>query len=160
MPAPQNRAVLQRLLHKRSRTAVALTGDEARAHAVSLWVLIMQLEGTQHGPLAAALESEGGGIASERILAHLEDCFAGRATSTSAERGQSVLLYMRWARTQGVPAFPMIEPTVFHYVRCLFVERAPPLRATVPRSRKLFEARRHVGGRRERALPESQGSNH
>ena len=121
---PPRQAVIERLENKRPRLHDDVHAQESHSHALDLLVLVFEVVcGCVEVPLFPA------GFSRVAALSHLQDCLAGRSTATLLKRGQSLLMFIRWSRTEGITPFPLREAVVHRYVSELRMCKAPATRA-------------------------------
>jgi integrase len=75
------------------------------------------------------VECESGVFDRLKVVSHLEDCLAGKAVATLKKRGQSLLMYVRWAQSAHWVPFPFREKAVYEYMCALRLCKAPATRA-------------------------------
>jgi hypothetical protein len=93
--------------------------DRARQHALWRWrsLILEMFEVCAVGQelLSSCLEAAG----DAKLRQVLADTFAGKANSTLNKRAASMIKYISWCRSEGLPPFPLEETTAYGYVSSL-----------------------------------------
>ena len=130
-PAITDHVVSNEVAAKRPRKE-----GESRARSIELFADVARTYMTNVKTVKRIVDEEGDLLASSPSLVAM---FANKSTGTLGKRASSIKMYRAWFITSGERATAFFdEKNVFAYVRALFLDHAPPTRASALREAMNF----------------------